>query len=76
MAAVIQTIRLVYDSSTGEPEVTYSADTVGLSPAYLLAQSLKGGWRDEHWHREIRAKTDFGWDNIFEVSRPNFATAS
>lgn len=73
---VIDGLHIVYDSSTGEPEVTYSADSAGLSPAYLLAQSLKGGWKDEHWHREIRAKTDFGWDNIFEVSRPNFATAS
>lgn len=73
---VIDGLHIVYDSSTGEPEVTYAADSAGLSPAYLLAQSLKGGWKDERWHREIRAKTDFGWDNIFEVARPNLATAS
>ncbi len=73
---VIDGLHIEYDSSTGEPEVTYSADSAGLSPAYLLAQSLSGGWKDERWHREVRAKTDFGWDNIFEVARPNLATAS
>ncbi|MFZ5629369.1 MAG: hypothetical protein ACOY5B_09605 [Spirochaetota bacterium] len=73
---VIDGLHIVYDSPGGAPEVTYAADSAGLSPAYLLAQSLQGGWKDERWHREIRAKTDFGWDNIFEVARPNLATAS
>ena len=73
---VIDGLHILYDSPGGAPEVTYAADSAGLSPAYLLAQSLQGGWKDERWHREIRAKTDFGWDNIFEVARPNLATAS
>jgi hypothetical protein len=72
---VIDGLHTFYNLVDGEPSIEFSSNNKLAAIAGLtVAQSLKGGWKDANWHAEIRAQTDFGWDNLFEISRPNLAS--
>jgi len=74
---VIDGLHTFYNLVEGEPTIEFSSNNKLAAIAGLtVAQSLKGGWKDASWHAEIRAQTDFGWDNLFEISRPNLASNS
>lgn len=71
---VIDGLHMYYELVEGKPVIDFTADGgLRFVPGYAVAQSLKGGWRDESWHEEIRSQTDHGWDNLFEVSRLNLS---
>lgn len=74
---VIDGLHTFYNLVEGEPTIEFSSNNKLAAIAGLtVAQSLKGGWKDASWHAEIRAQTDYGWDNLFEISRPNLASNS
>lgn len=33
-------------------------------------QSSRGGWKGSEWQAELHGKRDYGWDEIFEKSKP------
>lgn len=72
---VIDGLHMYYELVEGKPAIDFAADGgLRFVPGYAIAQSLKGGWRDESWHDEIRSQTDHGWDKLFAVSRLNLAS--
>jgi hypothetical protein len=74
---VIDGLHTFYDLVEGEPRIEFSSNNkLAVIAGLTVAQSLKGGWKDSSWHAEIRAQTDFAWDKLFEISRPNLASNS
>ena len=47
-----------------------SVTTSGGSFLHRGVQWLRGGWKDEKWHQDLKKLGDPGWDEIFNRSRP------
>ncbi len=74
---VIDGLHTFYNLVDGQPAVDFTPDSnLSAIAGLTIAQSIKGGWKDSSWHAEIRASTDYGWDKLFEISRPNLASTS
>lgn len=74
---VVDGLHTFYNFVDGRPAIDFTPDSqLSAITGLTIAQSLKGGWKDASWHAEIRANTDYAWDKLFEISRPNLAATS
>jgi len=71
---VIDRLHTFYVSDKLEPTILFQSNNVFEALTRKeIAQPIVGGWKDHDWQSQLHAKKDFGWDNLFSASQPDFA---
>ncbi|MBS0618895.1 MAG: hypothetical protein JSR44_11950 [Spirochaetes bacterium] len=71
---VVDRLHTFYISDKPEPSISFQSNNVFEALTRKeIAQPIIGGWKNQDWQSQLHAKKDFGWDNLFSASQPDFA---